>query len=95
MHARAPCARVKISTRIFGLPMILQAVLGCLCWRRAFENKLRPEGRAIDKLVYWPDILILACSTVRVAGDLGRATLSRSFSTSCWTFFKISRFQDG
>jgi hypothetical protein len=24
MHARAPRARVKISTRIFGLPMVLQ-----------------------------------------------------------------------
>jgi hypothetical protein len=24
MHARVPCARVKISTRIFGLPMVNQ-----------------------------------------------------------------------
>ena len=26
VHARAPCARVKISTRIFGLPMLIYAM---------------------------------------------------------------------
>jgi hypothetical protein len=60
MHARAPRARVKISTRIFGLPMvklveIYQYVLSLLSTRRnfargaefffVFSNLIRMKGK--------------------------------------------------
>ena len=72
MHARAPRARVKISTRTFGQPMILRIIsyLTYICWE-------------IDNFVIKSNDIFRRFSFVRIFLKNYRVTITTTLDTSC------------
>jgi hypothetical protein len=58
MHARAPRARVKISTRIFGLPMLKLGFAALKFAGRILGNHLsNPRGPSIPGVLQYPALV--------------------------------------